>query len=220
MSDAYTGEVTVGGGPQARDLGSATLVKVAVGPMSNNSYVITCAETGAWVLIDAAAEPQTLLALLPDSGPGLIVTTHRHQDHSTALLEVLARVPVRTAAHELDADFLPSAPDLRLGHGDVVPVGSLDLEVIHLGGHTPGSICLALADSRGGIHLFTGDGLFPGGVGGTWGDAAAFAELFGHVKTRLFDRFDDDTWVYPGHGADTSLGAERPNLPEWEGRGW
>ncbi len=72
----------------------------------------------------------------------------------------------------------------------------------------------------GRVHLFTGDSLFPGGVGNTDRDPARFASLLSDVVARVFDRFDDATWVYPGHGADTTLGAERPHLAEWRERGW
>lgn len=62
--------------------------------------------------------------------------------------------------------------------------------------------------------------MFPGGVGNTFGDADAFVSLINDVESKLFDRFDDDTHVYPGHGNDTVLGAERPHLAEWRERGW
>jgi glyoxylase-like metal-dependent hydrolase (beta-lactamase superfamily II) len=65
-----------------------------------------------------------------------------------------------------------------------------------------------------------GDHLFPGGVGNTQQDAARFTSLIDDVESRLFGRLPDDTWVYPGHGNDTTLGAERPHLPEWRARGW
>jgi glyoxylase-like metal-dependent hydrolase (beta-lactamase superfamily II) len=68
--------------------------------------------------------------------------------------------------------------------------------------------------------LFTGDSLFPGGVGNTEGDPARFASLVRDVRTKLFDRLPDETWFYPGHGDDSTLGAERPHLGEWEARGW
>ena len=62
--------------------------------------------------------------------------------------------------------------------------------------------------------------LFPGGVGNTWGDADRFAQLLADVTSRLFDPLPDETWVYPGHGGDTTIGAERPQLAEWRERGW
>ena len=62
--------------------------------------------------------------------------------------------------------------------------------------------------------------LFPGGVGNTHKDPKAFASLIHDVETKIFGALPDETWVYPGHGDDTTLGAERPHLPEWRARGW
>jgi glyoxylase-like metal-dependent hydrolase (beta-lactamase superfamily II) len=110
-----------------------------------------------------------------------------------------------------------------VSHGDVISVGDARLSVIHLRGHTPGSIALCydaggeLADQP---HLFTGDSLFPGGPGNTQGDAARFGSLMDDLEERIFGALPDGTWVYPGHGADTTLGAERPSVPEWRARGW
>jgi glyoxylase-like metal-dependent hydrolase (beta-lactamase superfamily II) len=70
------------------------------------------------------------------------------------------------------------------------------------------------------VHLFTGDSLFPDGVGNTWGDAAAFDALYADVVARVFEVYSDETWVYPGHGNDTTLGSERPHLDQWRARGW
>ena len=66
---------------------------------------------------------------------------------------------------------------------------------------------------------FVGDDLFPGGVGKTW-SPEDFTTLIDEVETKIFGRHPDDTHVYPGHGNDTTLGAERPHLPEWRERGW
>ena len=118
------------------------------------------------------------------------------------------------------SDALPVAPTRRLSHGDTVEFGDITLDVIHLRGHTPGSVALAYHDPRGHVHLWTGDSLFPGGVGNVEQDPARFASLLDDVQTRIFDVYDDDTWIYPGHGADTTLGAERPSLQEWRKRGW
>jgi glyoxylase-like metal-dependent hydrolase (beta-lactamase superfamily II) len=111
-------------------------------------------------------------------------------------------------------------PDRRLEHGDTVTFGNVTLDVIHLRGHTPGSIALAWTEPSGATHLFTGDSLFPGGVGNVNKDPERFASLLADVEERIFDRYDDRAWVYPGHGADTTLGAERPSLPQWRERGW
>ncbi len=136
-----------------------------------------------------------------------------------ALEDVHAATKVPTAAHPLDAEVLPVTPDVLLEDGDKVTVGNLSLDVIHLSGHTPGSIALALTEPRGQVHLFTGDSLFPGGVGKT-ADPEKFTSLLDDVENKLFGRYDDATVVYPGHGKDTTLGAARPPLAEWRARGW
>ena len=126
-----------------------------------------------------------------------------------------------TAAHQLDAKPLPVTPDRILADGDTVDVGELTFDVIHLQGHTEGSVALALRGPAAGdaVHLFTGDCLFPGGPGRTT-RPEEFASLITGLETKVFGRYDDDTVVYPGHGDDTTLGAERPHLGEWKERGW
>jgi glyoxylase-like metal-dependent hydrolase (beta-lactamase superfamily II) len=124
-----------------------------------------------------------------------------------------------TIAHPHDAEPLPVPVTAPVEHGDVITLGEHSLEVIHLRGHTPGSIALLLhAPDR--PHLFTGDSLFPGGVGNTWGDTALFEQLLTDVTERVFDRLPDSTWFYPGHGNDSTLGMERPAIPGWWERGW
>ncbi|MFG1773195.1 MBL fold metallo-hydrolase [Nocardia salmonicida] len=218
----YTGHVTAGEEAQQRDVPGARIVKMSVGPMDNNTYLIQSTATGAAVLIDAANDAERIIELTTLETPGQIeqlVTTHRHPDHWQALTEVTKSLDVPTAAHTLDADHLPVRPDRLLEDGDTLEIGDLVLHVIHLRGHTPGSIALALTDNTGHTHLFTGDSLFPGGVGKTH-SPADFDTLLTDVTTKLFDRYPDDTVVYPGHGDDTTLGADRANLPEWRARGW
>ncbi len=202
------------------ELPDLTITKVSVGPMDNNAYLLRCRATGEQVLIDAANEPDRLLALVGDAGLARVVTTHRHADHWQGLGAVLAATGARTVAHPDDAAALPVRVDEPVVDGDTVPVGTCRLEVIHVVGHTPGSIALLYRDPSGSPHLFTGDSLFPGGVGNTFGSASNFASLIHDVETKLFDRLPDETRVYPGHGADTTLGRERPALPEWRIRGW
>jgi len=202
------------------ELPDLTITKVSVGPMDNNAYLLRCRATGEQVLIDAANEPDRLLALVGDAGLARVVTTHRHADHWQGLGAVLAATGARTVAHPDDAAALPVRVDEPVVDGDTVPVGICRLEVIHVVGHTPGSIALLYRDPSGSPHLFTGDSLFPGGVGNTFGSASNFASLIHDVETKLFDRLPDKTRVYPGHGADTTLGRERPALPEWRIRGW
>ncbi|MEV0077452.1 MBL fold metallo-hydrolase [Nocardia neocaledoniensis] len=218
----YTGRVTAGGAAEQRDVPGARIVKMSVGPMDNNTYLVQHTATGAAVLIDAANDAARILDLVGQEVPGrveLLITTHRHPDHWQALTEVSTTLDLETAAHPLDAGSLPVPPDRLLADGDTVQLGDLSLAVIHLRGHTPGSIALALVDEGNRTHLFTGDSLFPGGVGKTH-SPADFDTLLGDVTTKLFDRYPDDTVVYPGHGDDTTLGTERPHLAEWRERGW
>ena len=221
---SYTGAVRPGGEADVRELDRLRVTKVAVDPqMSNNCYLLTCRETGDQVLVDAAAEAGTLLPLIGQAGLTTVVTTHQHWDHHRALAEVVAATGAAVVAGEPDADAITEQTGVevtrRVGDGDTVAVGSCSLEVIQLVGHTPGSIALRYADPEGHDHVFTGDSLFPGGVGKTW-SADDFASLVDDVESKLFDRLDDDTWFYPGHGDDSTLGAERASVPEWRARGW
>jgi glyoxylase-like metal-dependent hydrolase (beta-lactamase superfamily II) len=220
VDDNYTGHVE----PQTaarRTLPGASIVKVSVGPMDNNSYLVTCSQTGETLLIDAANDPEILLELIGRYAPklSLIVTSHQHWDHVQALEDVAKTTGAPTAAHELDADPLPVKPDRLLANGDTIKIGKLVLDVIHLRGHTPGSVALALDGADDATHLFTGDCLFPGGVGKTWQEGD-FEKLLGDVSSRVFDVYGDSTVVYPGHGDDTTLGTERPHLAGWKERGW
>jgi glyoxylase-like metal-dependent hydrolase (beta-lactamase superfamily II) len=221
----YTGEVSPGGEPHRRTAGSLEITKLAVDPqMSNNCYLLRCSETGDQVLIDAAAEAPRLLELIGDGGLRAVVTTHRHWDHHRALAEVVQATGATVIAGEPDADAITEqtgvAVDQRVGDGDRIPVGTCSLAVIPVAGHTPGSICLLYDGDSGRPHLFTGDSLFPGGVGNTQGDSGRFQRLIGDVSERLFDPLPDETWFYPGHGNDSTLGVERPHLDEWRARGW
>ena len=219
---SYTGDVSVGGPPDRRDLSALTLTKVAVGPLDNNSYLLRSKATGAQVLVDAANDPDTLLPL---AGGRLdaVITTHRHYDHWQALDAVVRATGAPTYAGRRDAEGIPVATDHLVDDGDVIRVGDIELTAIHLVGHTPGSIALLYRDPAGPdgqLHLITGDCLFPGGVGNTEKDPGRFASLYQDVVSKIFDRLPDSTWIYPGHGADTTLGRERPHLEEWRARGW
>jgi glyoxylase-like metal-dependent hydrolase (beta-lactamase superfamily II) len=222
---SYDGKVTVGGPAQTRELPGLSITKVAVGPMDNNAYLLQCTNTNDLLLIDAANEPDTLLALVRATGLPLssIVTTHRHGDHTAALEAVTKETGADTFAHVEDAPALPVAPSDLVLHEDTIDVGDCVLKVIHLRGHTPGSIAL-LYDGGGELattpHLFTGDSLFPGGPGNTEHDPVRFNALMTDLENRIFADLPDGTWVYPGHGGDTTLGAERPHVAEWRARGW
>jgi glyoxylase-like metal-dependent hydrolase (beta-lactamase superfamily II) len=221
MADEYTGQVKTGGPMDVRRLPELTIAKMSVGPMDNNAYLLRCTQTDEGLLIDAANEPGRLRELIAFEGPPVsaILTTHRHFDHWQALAEVQDAAGAAVYAGDADADELPVAVDERLQHGDRITVGDIDLEIIHLRGHTPGSVAVLYRDPAGVPHLFTGDSLFPGGVGKT-GSPEDFTSLLDDVEARVFDVLPDETWFYPGHGNDSTLGAERTHVPEWRERGW
>lgn len=189
--------------------------RLVVGPIANNVYVVRCRRTGDAVLIDAANEHDRLLAVCKALGVRSVVETHGHWDH------VAAVGAVRDAGYEVavrveDAGMLESYDQL-LEDDDVLEVGRLRIRTIHTPGHTPGSICFAV---EGTPLLFSGDTLFPGGPGNTKTDLGDFSLIIRSISERLFDVYPDETIVLPGHGAMTTIGAERPSLDEWVERGW
>jgi glyoxylase-like metal-dependent hydrolase (beta-lactamase superfamily II) len=218
----YSGEVAPGGPSDTRELERLVIRKASVSEQDNNAYLLTCRATGEQLMIDAADDAARLRALV-DEGTGrldVVATTHRHWDHHRALAEVVEHTGARVAAGADDADELPVPVGERLSHGDRITFGEIELEVIHLRGHTPGSIALLYRDAAGSPHLFTGDSLFPGGVGNTFGSGEGFRSLVDDIEQRVFAVLPDETWFYPGHGNDSTLGAERPHVEEWRERGW
>jgi glyoxylase-like metal-dependent hydrolase (beta-lactamase superfamily II) len=216
---AYTGEVTVGGPADVRTDGDLQITKVGTEPFENNCYLLRCTATGETLLVDAAGNAPTLLELVGDGRLVGIVETHGHWDHVQALAEVRSATGAPVLVHPGDAEMLPVPADRLLQDGDTVEVGRCALRVIALRGHTPGSLALVYEGEER-THLFSGDSLFPGGPGNTEKDPVRFAALMGDLESKVFGALPDDTWVYPGHGKDTTLGAERPSLPEWRERGW
>ena len=197
---------------------------ISVSEMDNRCYLISHRASGAQILIDAADDAPALRELLAagtcEAGELLVVTTHQHWDHTRALG---AFGGATLAAGAEDATAIEAERGVKIGvrasHGDVLRCGELELKVIALRGHTPGSIALVLERPEATL-IFTGDSLFPGGVGNTNGSAARFASLLADVTERLFDAYPDTAMVLPGHGEGTTLGAERGSLAEWAERGW
>ncbi|MCQ9166103.1 MBL fold metallo-hydrolase [Arthrobacter sp. STN4] len=211
------------------ELPSVTVRRTVVSAMANNVYLITHRQSGAQVLIDAADDAPAIRRMLQDSAADsaatakllLVATTHRHWDHVRALAGIAGGIP--TAAGREDAAGIESesgvAVSRQLEHGDVLETDGITLHAVNLRGHTAGSIAYILADG-GTTLIFSGDSLFPGGVGNTESDPRRFASLLADVEERLFGAYSDDAVVLPGHGDPTTLGAERPSLPEWRERGW
>lgn len=189
--------------------------KVVVGPMDNNVFVLRCRHRGDAVLIDAANEHDVLLDLASSLGVRRVIETHGHWDHIQAIPEMRdAGYSVGVTAD--DAGMLPSYDEL-IGDDEVIEVGDLRLRTVLTPGHTPGSVCFRVA---GKPILFSGDTLFPGGPGATQFEGGDFPTIITSIEDRLFSRLAPDTLVLPGHGDDTTIGAESPHLQEWIDRGF
>ena len=218
MSD-YSGHVDPGGPAISRTIElegtSVEVRKFSVGPMDNNAYLIADTAAGEALLIDAANDAERILREVEDLHVVAILTTHGHGDHWQALAQVADATHARTWVHNADSSMVPRKADHLLSHGERITIGQTSVRLLHTPGHTPGSTCALLGET----HLFTGDTLFPGGPGNTFGDAEAFSTIMTSLREAVFV-LPDETWVYPGHGDDTTLGAERPHLDEWQERGW
>ncbi len=189
--------------------------KVVVGPMDNNVFIIRCTQTGDAVLLDAANEHNLLLELCQKLGVRTVLETHGHQDHIQAVPQI------RDAGYEVgvtaeDASMLPSY-DYLLTDDSVIEVGRLRIHTISTPGHTPGSMSFHVEDTP---LLFTGDTLFTGGPGATGFAGGDFPTIIKSIEDRIFSRFDANTIVLPGHGDDTTVGTESPDLQTWIDRGW
>ena len=186
--------------------------KLEVGQMENNTYVLECPETQESLIVDACFDPKAILEGARDTRVVGIIQTHGHFDHVQALQEIKDALGVPVHAHP--GDSYPVPVDKELSDGGVSAFGNREAKVLHTPGHSPGSTCFLV-----GRHLVSGDTLFPGGPGNTFDDDQAFDQIIDSVRTKLFT-LPDETRVYPGHGADTTIGAEKPHLQEWVDRGW
>ncbi len=192
----------------------ARIDKIVVGPFENNVFVVRDKHSGEAVLIDAANEHELLLEVCRETGVRRVLTTHGHWDHIQAVT-ALRDAGIEVGIADADAAMLPSY-DFTIPDNDVLTVGGLRFRAIHTPGHTPGSTCFEL---DGHPVVFSGDTLFPGGAGNTATKGASFDEIISSIDRRLFT-LPAETLVLPGHGLDTTVGTERPNLNAWLERGW
>jgi glyoxylase-like metal-dependent hydrolase (beta-lactamase superfamily II) len=187
--------------------------KIRVGNKENNTYLLECPATHEALLVDACYEADKIMAGAEGAKVVGIVQTHGHYDHVDALVELKEKLGVPVYAHP--AEDYPVPIDVELSDGDTISFGKdHEVVVLHTPGHTPGGVCLLIGE-----HLVSGDTLFPGGPGNTWGDSKLFDQIIASVETKLFT-LPDATRVYPGHGDDTTIGTERPHLDEWKDRRW
>ena len=198
---------------EREDDGTLRVTAVAVGPLDNNVYVAACPRTGLAVVIDPGDEAGRILEAASGLSVQAILITHGHPDHTAAAPALQRALATPVYLHPADAPGAGLQATRPLGHGDEIRFGGVALRVIHTPGHTPGSVCFF-----GGGCLFSGDTLFPGGPGAAE-DPGGFATIMSSLRQWLFT-LPDDTRVLPGHGPETTIGAERPGLDEWERRGW
>ena len=194
---------------------AAEVHRFVVGPVANNVYVVRCRRTGVATLIDAANEHDRLLRVASRLGVTSVLETHGHWDHIGAVEQVRA-AGIDVWVRDEDAAMLPSYDHL-LDDDTVHQAGDLRLRTVHTPGHTPGSISFAL---EGTSLLFTGDTLFPGGPGNATFEGGDFPTIIASIEQRIFRVFGDATIIWPGHGAPSTIGVERPHLDEWVARGW
>jgi glyoxylase-like metal-dependent hydrolase (beta-lactamase superfamily II) len=189
------------------------LTHLSVGSMDNNVYVLISPSTNESIIVDAANEAHRILGAVQGTTVRYILQTHGHADHVQALADVKHATQAPIAVHPADAEMLPIAPDVLLGDGDQIVLGPHQIQVLHTPGHTPGGVCFLV-----GPYLISGDTLFPGGPGNTRSALGNFPQIIESVK-RLFS-LPPTLQVLPGHGAPTTIGAEKPHLDEWIQRGW
>lgn len=190
------------------------VTKLSLGPMDNNVYVVIDPATNNSAIVDASFDAARIAEAAAGTSIQYILLTHGDADHIDALQNLRTAVGAPVGIHPADADRLPAPPDFELADGQEIAVGNVTLRTMHTPGHTPGSVCF-YADGT----LLSGDTLFPGGPGATRGDKNRFAQIIASVRDKLFV-LPDDTEVRPGHGADTTIGAEKPHLQEWIDRGY
>ena len=186
----------------------------SAGPFDNNVYVVGSPGTGKAVIVDAAADPERIIAACQGLTPQMVLTTHGHSDHLGALDAVQQTFDIPFLLHPADVPIAGRSPDEPLADGQEIVVGDIALHVVATPGHTPGSVCFVVEP-----FLFSGDTLFPGGPGATRWEYSSFGQIMDSLEQRLF-RLPDPTLVYPGHGEPTTIGEERPHLAEWRERGW
>ncbi len=175
--------------------------------------MVACAATRRAIVVDAGFEPDRIAAAVADVDPVAVLVTHGHADHVAAARPTADRLRVPVLMHPGDAAIAGFEPDRALEPGPI-PVGDLTIDVVHTPGHTPGSICLLLS----GVAI-TGDTLFPGGPGATRFGHSSFDAIIDSIASGLLT-LEPSTLVMPGHGLDTTVGAEAPNLEEWRKRRW
>jgi glyoxylase-like metal-dependent hydrolase (beta-lactamase superfamily II) len=201
---------------------------LVVGPFASNCFIIGSENTKEGIVIDPGADAKNILNAVHDLDLSivLIVATHNHIDHVGALRSVKDATGAKYAVHEEDSkEAMPAMfgrmmglmlgsslratpkPDRLLKDGDIIDIGDLKFKVLYTPGHTPGGISL-LGDGV----VFSGDTLFNFGIGRTDLEGGDYGKLMDSIMTKLMV-LPDSTIVYPGHGPETTIGAEKKGNP-------
>jgi glyoxylase-like metal-dependent hydrolase (beta-lactamase superfamily II) len=182
--------------------GTIKIIRLSLGPYGTNSYAVVCEKTKESIIVDAPGEVEKVKGTLAGTLPKYILMTHSHMDHTGGLVQLKKDLGIPVASHPADGAGLPLKPDMALNQGDILTFGGISLKILHVPGHTPGSVCFYTEG-----FLISGDTLFPGGPGKTW-SPAAFQQILESLETKIFP-LPDETRVFPGHGEPTVVKKER-----------
>ncbi|MFQ6226971.1 MBL fold metallo-hydrolase [Nocardia sp. NPDC002869] len=179
--------------------------------VANNIWLV--GDGNEVLIIDAAHDAQPILGAVAGRRVTAVVCTHAHNDHVTVAPTLSAATGAPIFLHPGD-DVLwqqthPGVEYRPLADGEVFRVGGAELRVLHTPGHSPGSCCLYSAASG---EVFSGDTLFEGGPGATGRSYSDYPTILASINERLF-ALPEQTVVHTGHGPDTTVGAERANVP-------
>ncbi|MEW6456873.1 MAG: MBL fold metallo-hydrolase [Acidobacteriota bacterium] len=200
-------------------------IKITVGPLETNCYLVYHKDTRETIIVDPGAEPERISKIIKENRliPTKIVNTHGHIDHIGGNRYLKEKFKTSILIHYQDIKTMNSAgnksmalilgtkpspePDEYLSHDDRIYINNNYLEVIHTPGHTPGSICL-----KSHLFLLTGDTLFCGSVGRTDLPGGSWKELIKSIKEKILT-LNDDLEILPGHGLVSTLREEKNYNP-------
>src|SRR5262249_29534939 len=200
---------------------------IPVGPLQCNCSIIGDERTREAMVIDPGDQIEDILDILRREQLTLkqIVITHAHIDHVGGAMKLKAATGAPILMNQDDYGLLKMLGmqalwvgmrppgrvevDEALSEGRVLKIGAIPVNVMHTPGHTEGSICLYLPEDK---TLIAGDTLFAGSIGRTDLPGGNFEKILRSLYTRLL-ALPDETEVVPGHGPETTIGAERETNP-------
>lgn len=189
---------------------------LTVGPNATNCYIVGLDGRPDAVIIDPGDEKETIRAALQGREIAAVLLTHGHCDHTNALYgfagvpivmhpadEIMLRDSAWSLAAPMGLDTREKPPaTVFVQEGARLQYAGLEITVMHLPGHTLGSVAYRIGDA-----LFTGDTLFRRGYGRTDFPGGDFGQLRQSLRRLL--KMEENLWVYPGHGAATTIFEER-----------